>query len=398
MQNGQATTNGAPFRQALVPILITTGVFFFNFLSRTLLAPFLPSIEEEFGISHALAGSLYFFTVIGLAITLALSGFVSKAIGHRRTIQLSAFGVGFALLSIAFAPNFVSLAFCLFLLGASSGMYIPSGLAAITHVSKKADWGKALSIHEIAPNLCFIFSPALVAMTAGYWGRSEVFVFIAVGALLMGVVFSFFGPRFQAVGESPRPSIVKLLVTRKVFWLYAGLFALGVGSSMTPYTMLPLFLVDEHGMDITSAGNLLSLSRFPGPFLAILTGFFIDRFGARTMMTSTLFITGLFTIFLGIGEGFILKAAVVLQPLATVCFFPAAFTSITEAFAPDIRNVAISLIIPTALAFSMGIIPVLLGGLGDAGFFGVGFTLLGFIVLTGAIFPMLVQRKKSKDK
>lgn len=389
MQHSDQHNGGLPFRQALLPILLTTGVFFFNFLARTLLAPFLPGFELEFGLDHTQAGSLYFFTIIGLAITLALSGFVSKKLGHRRTIQLSSLGVGLALLCVAAAPSFSLLIAGLFFLGLSAGIYIPSGLATLTHVTRPKDWGKALSVHEIAPNICFIVSPALVSLTAGNWERSEVFFIIGCAALLMCLAFTIFGPRVDLPSESPRPEIILRMVRRRTFWMYALLFALGVGASMTPYAMLPLFLVDDHEMSVASAGWLLTASRFPGPFLALASGFIIDRLGARATMISALFVTGLSTAALGLSEGAPLVAAIIIQPMATVAFFPAAFTSMTADFEDDIRNVAVSLIIPIALAFSIGVLPILLGKLGDAGRFGLGFTLLGVIVVSGTIIPLM---------
>jgi len=36
--------------------------------------------------------------------------------------------------------------------GISAGFYLPSGIAALTGLIRREDWGKAMAIHELAPN------------------------------------------------------------------------------------------------------------------------------------------------------------------------------------------------------------------------------------------------------
>ncbi len=48
-------------------IAFLTGIFYLNFVSRVMLGPFLPLIEQELGLGHGGAGSLFFFIQIGYA-------------------------------------------------------------------------------------------------------------------------------------------------------------------------------------------------------------------------------------------------------------------------------------------------------------------------------------------
>ena len=70
-------------------LILFWGLWFLNFSSRTILSPLLPVIEDEFTISHALAGGLFFFLSIGYATAVLLSGLLCVRIGHKRTIGLS---------------------------------------------------------------------------------------------------------------------------------------------------------------------------------------------------------------------------------------------------------------------------------------------------------------------
>ena len=47
------------FRQALPALLFLTSLFFMNFMGRILLAPFLPDVERELGLTHAQPGGFF---------------------------------------------------------------------------------------------------------------------------------------------------------------------------------------------------------------------------------------------------------------------------------------------------------------------------------------------------
>ena len=47
----------------------------------------------------------------------------------------------------------------LFILGFAAGLYIPSAIATITSLIARPHWGKAIAVHELAPNLAFFAGP-----------------------------------------------------------------------------------------------------------------------------------------------------------------------------------------------------------------------------------------------
>src|SRR4030042_1927653 len=124
----------------------------------------MPTIEMELKIGHEEAGSLFFLISLGYCIMLLGSGFVSSRLTHRRTIVLSSMAVGGALLMVGLSSHPWGIRFGLLLLGMAAGLYIPSGMATITGLVSSRDWGKAIGIHELAPNLSFIVAP-LIAET-----------------------------------------------------------------------------------------------------------------------------------------------------------------------------------------------------------------------------------------
>lgn len=378
------------FRTALPAALLCAGAFFCNFLARIGLAPFLPGLEAQFGISHAAAGGLFLPMSAAFSVTLALSGFAAKRLGHRRTIVVSTAGLGLSLCAAAAAPSFALLSLALAVLGAAGGLYFPSGIALITAALHPSHWGKGLAIHELAPNVSFILAPALAAALP--WAGSWRALLAGLGMFTLGMAVAaarFRGPD-PTPGESPRPAVLREVLSYPAFWVLTAQFSLIVGASFGPFAMLPLYLTEVRGLPLPEVGALLAASRLAGPGMVLAAGFLVDRIGAGRVATASLAFTGAMTLAIGLAGGLALKAAVLLQPALSVLFFPAGFTAAARIFPERIRNVAISLMVPVAVLAGNGLTPFLLGWAGDRGSFGLGFAVQGLAVLSGLALLRLV--------
>jgi MFS transporter, NNP family, nitrate/nitrite transporter len=165
------------------------------------------------------------------------------------------------------------------------------------------------------------------------------------------------------------------------------LFSLGISGSMGVYTMLPLYLVSERGMDQDWANTLVILSRIPGPGVAFLAGWATDRLGAKKTLGVVLFLTGFMTLLLGLLDRPWIVTAIFLQASLSTCFFPAGFAALSFVGPPETRNVAVSLAFPVALLVGGGAVPTLIGFMGDAGAFDLGMSVVGVLILAGALLP-----------
>lgn len=380
-----------PFRQALGPLLLITGIFFFNFTSRVILSPFLVGLEHEFSMHHAEAGRLFLYLSLGMAPALALSGFVARALTHRRTIILSAAGLGLVMVLISQSQGAWQLKAGIFCMGGMAGLYFASGITAITSVLRPRDWGKGLSVHELAPNGTFIVVPALAAALEGIMDWRTAFLVYGLGNLCMAGAFRLWGRGGEFKGQAPSPSVLMEVMAKPAFWLLTAMFGLAVAASIGPYNMLPLYLVDDHGFTVEEANALLAASRLPGPVVVLMVGLLVDRIGARRTAMLSLGSTGLMTVLLGLFTGLPLKVVVLAQPALTACFFPAGLTAASLAFRAPIRNVAVSLIVPTALVIGNGLTPAFMGAMGDHGLFGWSFVILGAVVFSGIFLTGLLR-------
>ncbi|HDQ41728.1 MAG TPA: MFS transporter [Desulfonatronum sp.] len=99
---GQESAVFSPFGSVVPALLSLTGIFLVNFLTRVILAPFLLYVREDFDLTKAQAGELFFIVSLGYSIALLASGFVSSRVDHRKVIVISAFGVGLGLCLASF--------------------------------------------------------------------------------------------------------------------------------------------------------------------------------------------------------------------------------------------------------------------------------------------------------
>lgn len=377
---------------------LLTGIFLVNFLSRIVLAPLMPEIEKDLGLGHTGAGGLFMVIAFGYSTGLIGSGFVSSRITHRRTIALTAITCSMAFLLIAFSHTLWTIWLGLFFVGVATGIYLPSGMSTITASIPSAHWGKAIAIHELAPSLSYLGAPLLVEALLILCSWQTIIALIGVASLILGLLFLKVGPGGDFTGEAPTLGNIRMLTGRPSFWIMALLFCLAIAASMGIYSMMPLYLVAERGLDRPLANTLIGLSRVPVIAMALLSGWITDRIGPKPTIVAVTLINGLSAILLGLLPGRWVILMVFLQPMATACFFAPGFTILSRIVPPGARNLSVSLTIFLAYMMGGGFFPTVIGAFGDAGAFALAFILIGSVTLLGLLLmPRLDLREPPKE-
>lgn len=376
------------FSFSLRPLLVLSAVFYINFLARTVIAPLLPVIETEFGLGHGEAGSLFLFIASGQCVGFLASGFVSSLLNHRLTVLLSVTAVGGAMLAMSQSVSVSGMYAWLFLVGAFEGLYFPSGFAILTEVTSRQHWGKAMAIHELAPNLALVTAPLLAEALLIFLPWRGIIAILGVSAILMGVLFSMLGQGGRQKGTSPNPKAMQAILGNSSFWLIAAVFAFGLGAADGLYAMLPLFLVHEVRFDRESANTIVGLSHLSGVIIIFLSGVITDRIGAKRAAAVFSLTAGISTLMLGFLHGSIITPVLVfLQATFVACFFPPILVIASLNFPTRLRNLAVSLVLIVGILFGGGAIPPAIGYLAEAVSFSFGISFLGALVL--AVLPLL---------
>ena len=379
------------FLDYLAPLLILTSIFFINFIARIILAPLTPMIENDLDISHAQSGSFFLLISTGYFITLICSAFVSSRFTHRQTIIFSCTALGLTLLGTAFSQGLWGFRLALLALGMAAGLYLPSGIASLTTIITSKHWGKAIAVHELAPNLSFVAAPLICELFLVWFSWRTVYIFLGFVALLFSGIFFRFGKGGVFCGQAPSYSSFKQILSKPEFWILVILFSLGISATLGLYTMLPLYMVNEHGMERQWANTLLAFSRIAGIGMSLAGGWVTDRFGPKRVLMVVFLFTGIMTIFIGLTPTSGLAVSVFIQPMAAVCFFPAGLSALSLVSSTKERNVLISLTVPIAFLLGGGAVPTLIGFVGDVHTFGAGIILVGGLILTGTLFTSFLR-------
>jgi predicted MFS family arabinose efflux permease len=375
-----------PFSSRAGTVFFLAGLFLLNFMARFIFAPLMPFVENDLRITHAQAGSLFLVVSFGFAVAQFASGIVSSRLTHRKALILSATTVGIALIGLGFVRSLSGFRLALLVLGLAAGLHLPSALATITAMVGRQDWGKAMGVHSSAPTLGLVLGPLLVAALAGLVSWRSLIFLLGIFSLFAGTAFLVFGKCGNFPGDAPKPSLLKQIIGLPSFWLIILLFIMALGGSVGIFTVLPLYLITERGMDKAFANTVLGLAQISGFLAALAGGLFADRVGPKQAMAILLVAGGAANIFLGLSSEVWLLTVLFIQPALTGSFFPGAFSALSRIVPPNLRSVAASVAIPVAFLIGVGVFPVLYGYLGQTHSFSLGFILVGCFMLSGPLF------------
>ena len=387
----EAGTPASSFWPQATPVFFLVAIFLLNFISRIIFSPLLPTIEKELEIGHGQAGFFFFLISAGYLSGLLSSGFLSSHSSHRLTILVSGTSVGAALLLLSASSSLGTMRAGLFALGLAAGLYMPSAIATITALVDQRHWGKAIAIHELAPNLAFFTGPFVAELFLKHSTWRAALAVLGITSVLITLAYYRCGKGGRFAGESPGSNAFGALVRTPAFWIMLLLFGMGVSSTVGIYAMLPLYLVSDRQINATWANTVTALSRSYGPVFGILGGWASDRLGPKRTMVVSLIVTGLLTLLLGTVTDDWISPVVIVQPALAVWFFPAGFAALAVIAPPQARNLAVGFTIPFGFLIGGGAIPTFIGVMGDAKMFALGFTITGLLIAAAGVLAISLK-------
>jgi NNP family nitrate/nitrite transporter-like MFS transporter len=372
----------------LLPLFVFWCLWFLNFSTRTIFSPILPLIEESLQISHGEAGGLFTSLSIGFSFSLFITGRFASEWGYKRMVVIGFICIGLVLFGLQWTESYMVFHILFFLLGLSSGTYLPSILPIITHTYEHRQWGKAIGLHESASSLSIFLIPILVPLGLRHFHWKSLL-------LILGIIPPLFFIPFWMVSVEAKHErayqrgLYADLIAKKTVWIMGLLWIFSAASSLGIYSILPLYLIKERGMDFGFANTLLGISRAAGVIVPLTMGFMSDRYGFQVILKWSIFATGLSTICLALASTLpLIFVTLVLQALLSLAFFPVAFVAISKLTPISERSMTIGLIIAIGVIFGIGGGPFILGLVADHLSFKVG--IFGLGVLT-ALSSQLVR-------
>jgi NNP family nitrate/nitrite transporter-like MFS transporter len=368
----------------LWPALLLAGTFYAGMLARMVFSPLLIDMERELGLSHAAAGLFFLLMSAGYTVTMLGSGFVSRRLTHRGTVLLSVLWSAGASVLVGLSGSTAMLRAAAFLLGAGTGLYLPSALASIYDLAGKRHRGRAIGIHELGPNLGLFTAPLIVELLRRIMEWRHVFLVLGALLGLMAGIYALFGRGGRFPGEPPAFASILVFFQKRAFWILTFAFCAVAATGIGGYAVLPTYLVTERGLDRGLVNLLVGLSRASGVILVFFAGWLTDHVSVKRLLAAVSAGVGALTILLGILHGGWLVACIFLQPLLIPAFFPAGFKAIADLGPRRTHNVAVSLVIVFVSLVGGGASPAVMGLLGEYWSFAAGFVILGGVLLLSA--------------
>lgn len=365
-------------------LLLFWSLWYVNFSARTVISPLLPIIEDEFAISHAVAGSIFSFLSIGYTITLLLSGVLSPRIGYKRSIALGLLILMTSLFCLRYTTTYASLAVASLFIGLGAGIYLPSAIPLITAVFGREHWGKAIAFHETAASFSVFSIPLLTAIALRFINWRTIFFILSAACLIVCTFFCIFSPD-PSPQKGKRVQFSSVL-RRRDFWIMAILWVFAASCALGLYNVIPLFLVKENGMSLETANTIFGFSRIGGFFVAITAGFLVDRYRAKKILFLVILFTGLSTMSLALVQTIpFLVVMLFIQATIYPAFFPVALVAMSRLTDFNERSIFTGTTIAIGVIFGMGLTPVILGAVADVWNFKVGIFALGALTTLSCI-------------
>lgn len=380
-----------PFKQAWKWAAFVALLFFLNYAARTTLSPLLVSLEQDLGVGHAQATSLLLLQGLGFAAAQAVSGFLVGIVRPARVASLCLVASGACLMCMPLANTLNEARGVFFVFGLTVGLYFPAGMATLGSLVKPADWGKAVGIHELAPNLNFIVVP-LVAQTALlFTDWRGVFALVGASMLLTGLAFLRWGRGGEHPAAPPSFKGSAAILRRPATWVIALLLAITMSGEFAVFSVLQLYLVNEGGFSPEHANLILSLSRLATPLAVIGGGWAADALRPVPVLRLCLLAHALGLGLMAIRHETPALIGACIQALSIAFAFPPLFKAISGCFPLRRQPVLFSLTMPTAALVSAGGMPWFFGLCGEYASFGIGFAALGVISALSALTLSLLR-------
>lgn len=281
-------------------------------LDRLAVVFLFPVIIPEFNLTNAQAGAITSILSMCWAVSVYICGNVSDRIG-RKIILLPA-TIFFSLMSwvTGTVKSFGSLLVVRGLMGAGEGAVYSTSIATLSDVSTPSKRGFNFGFHQCSfPLVGMGFGAILCTQMANAFGWRPTFFIAGIPGIILAIFMAFMIKESHKVKKSldnsvkgsssdgdiiSKPGLFDAFKYRNVLLstLIAGLYF----SWMFIFsTFATLYLTEYRGLDLGTAGFIMSGMGFGGAIGMIVLGALSDHLGRRPVVITSMIIAGISYLF-----------------------------------------------------------------------------------------------------
>ncbi|MBJ3809420.1 MFS transporter [Streptomyces flavofungini] len=265
--------------------MLLFAAWFIDYADRLVINFVLPSIGDEFDLSHSQQGLVVSVFFLAYAVCQIPGGVLADRIGGRRMVlwALGAWTVCTALTGLAW--SFAALLVLRVLFGLAQGVFPPAATKVLVERSQPQERMRANGLILSSNSLAAVFTPLAVApLVAAFGWRSAylsiaalgVFVYVALRLRLPSPL-----PDRRSLPSATPGADTKALLKWGVLWRFA---AMMFGYSLIIWGLsswVPTYLKDEHGVDLHAAGALMAIPGLAAALATVVGGRWVDGTGGR---------------------------------------------------------------------------------------------------------------------
>jgi NNP family nitrate/nitrite transporter-like MFS transporter len=369
-----------------------------SFMVWLLIAALGVSIAEEFALTATQKGILVAVPLLAGALLRIPVGICSDVVGIKTTGLILLAGEALALLGgwlgAGSFGDMLGVGLLLGVAGASFAVALPLASRAYPPEHQGLAMGVAASANS-GTVLAVFLAPRLAQVV----GWHAVFGWMLVPVVLVGLFFAWsvrpdLGAAGVERGTDWRGMLRALVRLPSVYWLCLA-YAVTFGGFVGFCSFLPIFLHDQYGLDLVSAGSWAALCGLAGSLVRPVGGYVADRLGGLAVLSWLFPLLAVLTLATAQLPSWIWAAPLLVTALATMGFGNGVVFQVVSLRLSKQIGMASGLI-GAAGGFGGVLIPLWLGSLKDlTGTYGAGFLVYGTLALV-ASGTVAVARQRSR--
>lgn len=281
-------------------VLTIVGGHFIHDTYSAFVAPLLPLIIEKLSLTLTMAGSLTAFMQLPGLLN-PFIGYLADKISLRYFVILAPAVTASLISAMGFAPNYISMAIVMLLVGVSVAAFHAPAPAMIGRISGN-QIGKGMSYFMAGGELARTVGPLIAVWAVSLWGLDGIYRLMFVGwasSLLLYWRLREVSGRTTTSGSLR--NIVPQLLTFFLPLTIIVFLRMFLAVSLTTY--LPTYLT-LFGYSISAAGIYLAILEFAGVGGALLSGTISDRLGRKRVLFLAFAASSLLTLLFLQASGF----------------------------------------------------------------------------------------------
>jgi MFS family permease len=247
------------------------------------------SLEAFYSRSYAELIALGTPCFVAFGVFSLPAGWLADRWSRRNMMVLFYAGCGLSLVAAAFAPDTITLAAALFLLGVFAAIYHPVGMAMLIEASKAR--GRTLAFNGVCGNLGAALAAGITAFLAYWLGWRAAFLVPAALCLATAPLFYMMVPedRHHAKQREAKPGVrLTPALSAAMFGLFI-LIALTAGLIFNAVTVaLPKIVEERVGQDISlvAVGGLATAVFMAGALAQLAVGRLVEKIAPHLLLTA----------------------------------------------------------------------------------------------------------------